>query len=188
MTYEPAFADQARRLCRLGATDEELAEYFGVCVRTIYRWRNTHEAFARAVTVGKEHADRRVKRALYAHACGCTVERVTIFNRAVGPGPVSARYTVDLPPDSRAALQWLRVRRPGKWREVEEDGGDPDIIAAIEKALARVADHAPIPVPIPAPPPPPGPPPGEEAPAPAAPAPAPAPDTIAAQPQAPRRG
>ena len=70
MIYKPEFADQARLLCRLGATDEELAEHFGACVRTIYRWRNAHEAFAEAVVVGKDHADDRVERALYARAVG----------------------------------------------------------------------------------------------------------------------
>ena len=56
-----------------GATDEELADHFKVCVRTIYRWRNTHEEFAEAVVVGKEHADARVERALYSRAVGCSV-------------------------------------------------------------------------------------------------------------------
>ena len=39
MIYKPEFVEQARSMCRLGATDEELAEHFEVCVRTIYRWR-----------------------------------------------------------------------------------------------------------------------------------------------------
>jgi predicted DNA-binding transcriptional regulator YafY len=66
MIYEPAFADQARHLCRLGATDEELAEHFEVCVRTLYRWRNTHEAFATACVISREHADDRVEMSLYS--------------------------------------------------------------------------------------------------------------------------
>jgi len=91
MIYEPEFADQARALCRLGATDEELAEHFEVCVRTIYRWRNTHEAFAEAVIAGKEHADARVERALYSRAVGCTVERTKVFKGA-GEDPVYVTY------------------------------------------------------------------------------------------------
>jgi hypothetical protein len=71
-------------MCRLGATDEELAEHFEVCVRTIYRWRNAHEAFADAVIAGKEHADARVERALYSRAVGCTVDRTKVFK---GPTP-----------------------------------------------------------------------------------------------------
>jgi len=153
MVYEPEFADQARHLCRLGATDEELAEHFGVCVRTIYRWRNAHEEFARAVVAGKDHADARVERALYSRAVGCSVERTRVFKHAGDPDPVYATYTHHLPPDPNAALQWLRVRQPRKWRIVEEDKGDFTAARMIEKALARVAGHTPPQVPAQTPPP-----------------------------------
>ena len=141
MIYKPEFVDQARSMCRLGATDEELAEHFEVCVRTIYRWRNTHEAFAEAVVVGKEHADARVERALYSRAVGCSVERTKIFKHAGDPKPVYATYRHHLPPDPVAALAWLRVRQPKKWQVREEDTRDPTPIEMIEKALARAAAH-----------------------------------------------
>ena len=143
MIYEPAFADQARHLCRLGATDEELAEHFDVCVRTIYRWRNNHEEFAEAVVAGKEHADARVERALYSRAVGCSVERTKVFKHAADPDPVYATYKLHLPPDTNAALQWLRVRQPKKWRMAEEEEKKGDFSAArmVEKALARLAEQ-----------------------------------------------
>ncbi|MEO9131476.1 MAG: hypothetical protein ABI240_09730 [Sphingomonas sp.] len=153
-------------MCRLGATDEELAEHFEVCVRTIYRWRNTHEAFAEAVVVGKEHADARVERALYSRAVGCSVERTKIFKHAGDPKPVYATYQHHLPPDPVAALHWLRVRQPKKWQIREEETRDLWPSEMIERALARVADHEPpvirprqppeaaAPDPPPAPPPP----------------------------------
>jgi hypothetical protein len=126
-------------MCRLGATDDELAEHFEVCVRTIYRWRNTHEEFAEAVVVGKEHADARVERALYSRAVGCSVERTKVFKHAGDPKPVYATYRHHLPPDPMAALAWLRVRQPKKWRIREEEIRDPTPIEMIEKALARAA-------------------------------------------------
>ena len=148
MFYQPDYADQAAELCRLGATDEELAEHFEVCVRTIYRWRNTHEAFARAVITGKEHADTRVERSLYSRAVGCTVDRVKIFKHAGDPDPVYAPYKLQLAPDANAALQWLRVRQPKKWRVHEEEKSDPTAVEMIQKALARVADLNPPVVPF----------------------------------------
>jgi hypothetical protein len=140
MIYEPEFADQARNMCRLGATDEELAEHFEVCVRTIYRWRNTHEAFAEAVIAGKEHADARVERALYSRAVGCTVERTKVFKSA-GEDPVYATYQHHLPPDPNAALQWLRVRQPKKWGGQAEDKPGSITAEMVEKALARAREH-----------------------------------------------
>jgi hypothetical protein len=142
MIYEPEFADQARAMCRLGATDEELAEHFEVCVRTIYRWRNTHEAFAEAVVVGKEHADARVERALYSRAIGCTVERTRVFKHA-GEDPVYATYKEHLPPDPVAARQWLRVRQPKTWSDHQEEAREPTSVERIERALARVKDYNP---------------------------------------------
>ena len=143
MIYKPEFADQARAMCRLGATDEELAEHFEVCVRTIYRWRNSHEAFAEAVVAGKEHADARVERALYSRAVGCTVERVKVFKHAGDPNPVYATYKVHLPPDPVAALHWMRARQREKWGNHPEEKRDPGPVEMIEKALARVADYQP---------------------------------------------
>jgi len=136
MIYEPEFADQARALCRLGATDEELAEHFEVCVRTIYRWRNTHEAFAEAVIAGKEHADARVERALYSRAVGCTVERTKVFKGA-GEDPVYVTYQHHLPPDTNAALHWLRVRQPKKWRMAEKEEEMSDSRKALTEFVRR---------------------------------------------------
>jgi hypothetical protein len=128
-------------MCRLGATDEELAEHFEVCVRTIYRWRNAHEAFAEAVIAGKEHADARVERALYSRAVGCTVDRTKVFKGAGDPDPVYATYQHHLPPDPNAALQWLRVRQPKKWGGQAEEKGGSITAEMVEKALARAQEH-----------------------------------------------
>ena len=143
MIYKPEFADQARAMCQLGATDQELAEHFEVCVRTVYRWRNTHKEFAKAVIAGKEHADERVERALYARAVGCHVQRTRVFKHAGDPDPVYATYTHHLAPDVNAALQWLRVRRRKTWGAVAEEEGDADIYAIIRAGRARVAAERP---------------------------------------------
>ena len=141
MVYKPKFAAEAREMCRLGATDEELAEHFKVCVRTIYRWRNTHEEFAEAVVAGKEHADARVERALYSRAVGCSVQRTRVFKHVGDEKPVYATYTHHYPPDANAALQWLRTRQPKKWRVHEEEEVDESFVERFQKGLARVAAY-----------------------------------------------
>ena len=62
--YKPEFAEQAAKLCELGATDYELAKFFKVNTATIYRWRNSIPEFCKAVTCGKAMADARVERAV----------------------------------------------------------------------------------------------------------------------------
>ena len=43
--FDPAYVGQAEKLASLGATDIEVADFFGVDVRTIYRWKHAHEEF-----------------------------------------------------------------------------------------------------------------------------------------------
>lgn len=51
--YKDEYCEQARKLCRLGAIDTELAEFFGVTVTTLNNWKIEHPDFDRA----KHHTD-----------------------------------------------------------------------------------------------------------------------------------
>lgn len=116
--YKPAFVEQAKKLCALGATDYELADFFGVDTRTIYRWKNLHEEFCQALIAGKENADARVERALYNRAVGYTFEseKVFQFQGAVIRAPIAEH----VPPDPSAAKLWLTNRKPEQWRDKQE--------------------------------------------------------------------
>jgi len=50
--YRDEFPDQARKLCRLGATDKELADFFGVDMATVGRWKLQHTGFREALKEG----------------------------------------------------------------------------------------------------------------------------------------
>lgn len=113
--YQDVFAKQAAKLCELGATDMELANFFGVETRTIYRWRNSVPEFCQSVVVGKEAADERVKRSLFNRAVGYTFESEKVFQ--FQGQIVRAQTTEHVPPDPGAALNWLKNRQPGEWRE-----------------------------------------------------------------------
>ena len=116
--YQPEFAEQAEKLCRLGATDMELADFFGVTTQTIHQWRNTREDFTEAVMAGKRHADERVVRSLYNRAVGYTFESEKVFNNQGEIIRVPIREHV--PPEPGAAMNWLKNRRPDEWRERKE--------------------------------------------------------------------
>jgi hypothetical protein len=117
--YKPAYAKQAEKLCALGATDFELADFFKVDTRTIYRWRNQHDDFCQAVTCGKERADERVARALYNRAVGYTFESEKIQVMRDGT-IVRAPMLEHVAPDPAAAMNWLKNRQPDKWRDKQE--------------------------------------------------------------------
>jgi hypothetical protein len=117
-SYKPEYAVQAQKLCLLGATDVELADFFGVSDRTIYRWQIEFPEFCQALKSGKEAADERVERSLYHKATGYTFdsEKVFQFQGQIVRAPVREH----VPPDTTAAIFWLKNRRKEQWRDRHE--------------------------------------------------------------------
>lgn len=118
--YRPEFADQARKLCLLGATDKEMADFFGVDERTINRWKDDFPEFCQSIARGKLVADADVAEKLYHRALGYSHKAVKIFMPAGAAQPVYADYTEHYPPDTQAASLWLRNRQSAKWRDKQE--------------------------------------------------------------------
>jgi hypothetical protein len=117
-SYKPEFAEQAAKLCELGATDQELATFFKVSLSTVYLWRNTHAEFSEAVIAGKDKADARVERAFFGRAVGYSYQSEKVF---LNKGKiVRAKVTEHVPADAGAALNWLKNRKPDMWREKSE--------------------------------------------------------------------
>lgn len=136
--YKDAYADEAKKIARLGATDAEIADFFGVDVRTVYRWKNAYPEFSQALKVGKDEADDRVERSLYQKAVGYEQEEVKIFMPAGAGGPVYAPYTAKIAPDTTAAIFWLKNRRPAEWRDRQEVAHDvSDDLATLLKTVAE---------------------------------------------------
>jgi len=135
-SYEPEFAAQATKLAALGATDIEVADFFEVDVRTIYRWKHDHPAFCQALNVGKEKADERVVNSLYQKAVGYEQDAVKIFMPANAGEPVYAEYREKIAPDTTAAIFWLKNRRPADWRDKTEV--DQSVKGELKHRIERV--------------------------------------------------
>ena len=118
--YRPEFVAQAELAARAGFTDFELSELFKVSEPTIYRWKAEYPEFAKALQLGKEIPDERVKRALYHRAIGYQQKAVKIFLPAGAKKPVLVDYIEHVPPDTTAAFRWLSNRDPENWRDVQK--------------------------------------------------------------------
>ncbi len=118
--YSKDFAKQAEKLAALGATDIEVADFFEVDVRTIYRWKHDHPEFCQALNVGKDKADERVINSLYQKAVGYEQDAVKIFMPSGAEAPVYATYREKIAPDTTAAIFWLKNRKPADWRDKQE--------------------------------------------------------------------
>ncbi len=116
--YKAEYAAQAAKLCKLGATDLEIADFFEVDVRTINRWKNEHDKFCQSVRTGKVEADTRVERSLYARATG--YEHPDIDIRVVDKEVVQTPIRKHYPPDTAAAIFWLKNRKADDWRDKQE--------------------------------------------------------------------
>lgn len=116
--YRHEYAEQARKLCLLGATDEQIADFFEVSVRTIYRWKIEHPEFCHAVKQGKMVADAEVANALYHRAIGMRIPKTHVSTYL---GKVILTDMVEtIPPDVGAARMWLTNRHPDLWRNDPE--------------------------------------------------------------------
>lgn len=118
--YRAAHPDQARKLCLLGATDKEMADFFQVSESTLNLWKTAHPEFSESITRGKLAADADVAEKLYHRALGYSHKAVKIFMPAGAALPVYADYTEHYPPDTQAASLWLRNRQSAKWRDKQE--------------------------------------------------------------------
>jgi hypothetical protein len=119
--YKPEYAEQVRKLCLLGATDIEIADFFGVNRGTVSNWKNTHSDFVEALKVGKDACDNRVERSLFHRAIGYSFDAEKVFPpKGEGREPVIVRYREHVPPDTTACIFWLKNRRQQQWRDVHK--------------------------------------------------------------------
>lgn len=116
--YKPEYVEQAAKLCRLGATDAQLADFFQVAVSTIALWKVEHKEFSDAVRLPKAEADERVEQSLFRRAMGYECDEVDI--RVVGGEIVKTPIRRVYPPDSTAMIFWLKNRKPADWRDKQE--------------------------------------------------------------------
>lgn len=136
-SYKPEFAEQARKLCELGATDIEIADFFEVSDRTVYRWQLKYPEFCQALKAGKDAADERVERSLFHKATGYTFESEKIFQHQ--GEIIRAPIREHVPPDTTAMIFWLKNRRPAAWRDKTEVHHKHSVETMSDDDLARIA-------------------------------------------------
>lgn len=148
--YMPSYDRQAYRLCLLGATDAEMAEFFGVAESTINLWKRNYITFSESIKAGKVDADARAASSLFKRATGYRYEEVK--TKAVRPmsesdGDVGIQAAGDesllvvevvttvkeVPPDTGAAFIWLKNRRPKDWRDKQEI----EVSSKVDQALLQ---------------------------------------------------
>lgn len=137
--FDPEMIAQAEKLCALGATDDEMADFFGVHRSTLYRWKLDHPDFCDAIKTAKEAADERVERSLYQKATGYTVTEQQAVKIKTGKDS-EAVETVEVerhvPADTTAAIFWLKNRRKDQWKDKHEH--EHGLTGELSELLTRI--------------------------------------------------
>lgn len=129
--YQPQYDEQAYKLCLLGATDIDLANFFNVAESTIHKWKLDYPSFSESITRGKAVADMEVAQSLYTGTKDRVVEESQAFK-------VKRVYYTDegkrieeekieivpvervIPGEFRNQQFWLKNRKPAMWRDKTE--------------------------------------------------------------------
>lgn len=135
--YRPEFVQQAEKLCKfLGATNAELAAFFGVTERCILKWMDEKPEFHAAATAGKLDADAEVAAKLYHRATGYSHPDVDIkvVDGCIVETPLIKHY----PPDTVACIFWLTNRQRGHWRRKPTEESHADIERELKEVTVKL--------------------------------------------------
>jgi hypothetical protein len=108
---------------------------FEVDEATVNRWKLEYPDFCESLKRGKEEADAIVAQKLFHRATGYDC-KATKFATHEGRITDSEEYIEHYPPDTTAAIFWLKNRQSKKWRdkieqEITGPGGGPLLVAAL---------------------------------------------------------
>jgi hypothetical protein len=103
-------------LAEQGKTDLEISELMGICPATLNNWKLRYPDFLESLKDCKLNADAIVEASLFKRAIGHTYIKKMA---GLSFGRVIERYSLEtyVPPDTTAAIFWLKNRKPKEWRD-----------------------------------------------------------------------
>jgi len=117
--FKKEMMDEAIYLARYGLTIEQIAEFWGVSKRSLYRWLDKYPEFSHSLKKAKANADRNVENHLYKRAVGYEYVEET-FERRGDKIVLVKRVKKHVIPDTTAQIFWLKNRQPERWRDRQQ--------------------------------------------------------------------
>ena len=137
--------DWAWSLAIKGATDEEIAEAFGISVRTLHRWKKSYGSFTEALLAGKDQADAKVEKKLYERAVGYRYtekESVIEVDADGNRKPLKVKTTEkECPPYVLAQMYWLNNRRANQYKRNPENFIEQEVIEEKDNVQIYLPDN-----------------------------------------------
>lgn len=102
-------------LYQAGSTDDQVADEIGISIVTLNTWKKKYPDFLKSLKETKGVADQLVESSLFQRATGYwhPEEKVFCYMGQIVTHTVMKHY----PPDTTAAIFWLKNRQPDLWRE-----------------------------------------------------------------------
>jgi hypothetical protein len=113
--FSESYVKQAENYCRLGATNDDLADFFGVNGSTIDNWMVAHPDFLGAIKRGRVLSDIHVVNSMYHAAKGYSHPETKV--NVVDGEIVKTEITKYCPPNVTAAIFWLKNRQGEHWKD-----------------------------------------------------------------------
>jgi len=120
--FEDSYCEKAYKLCLLGAIDKQIADFFGVSESTLNKWKLDYPEFSESLKSGKDEADALIAHSLFHRAKGYS-HTDTKFATHEGMITDEKEYTKHYPPDTTAAIFWLKNRQKEAWRDAKDING-----------------------------------------------------------------
>lgn len=143
--FRAEYVEQIRKLCLLGSTNADMADFFGVALPTFEKWIKAHAEVREAMRLGKMLANGEVALSLYKRATGYSHPETDI--RVVKGEIVKTEIIKHYAPDTTACIFFLKNRDKANWRdrqEVDHSGHmnytqmTPD---ELDREIARLAER-----------------------------------------------
>lgn len=113
--YHPDLNYTAYKMALVGMTDVQIAQVFNISDSTFDNWKIKYPEFLGSLRKGKAPIDGDVAEKLLHRALGYTHQEEKVF---CSQGEIVTHITQKhYPPDTQAALAWLRNRQPELWRD-----------------------------------------------------------------------
>ena len=116
--YRPEYCAVAKKMLADGAGVADLAERFGVSIRTVRQWQAEHNDFLAACMLGRGRRDRNVEQALFKRAVGYDreVDKILVCDGEI----VHEKYIEHVPPDVGTSIFWLINGATAEWSHTPE--------------------------------------------------------------------
>lgn len=129
--YKEEYNEQVYKLCLLGATDKDIADFFDVVESTINKWKIDFPKFSESIKSGKKIADMHLASKLKNRAEGAVIRQQQAFKTKEvyynDDGKRCEREIIQIvdleqeqPPDTTALIFWLKNRKSDSWRDKQE--------------------------------------------------------------------